>query len=262
VPEGDSIANDARRLEPVLVGKRVESVYATSGSARRHATRIAGRSVLGVRTHGKNLVVDFEGGYSLRVHLAMNGRWQVLDADTAIPGPAKVALTTATHHAVCLAAPTVEVDRTPAIDGRLEELGPDLLDADFEADAAVARARRLDGEPLGRVLLNQRVAAGIGNVYKSEVAFLARVHPHASLRSISDEKLVEIYERARTLLAANVGPGRRTTTGNRFRGGEAWVYGREGKACRRCSSRIVAGRLDDRVSYWCSGCQPGEGEIS
>jgi endonuclease VIII len=262
VPEGDSIANDARRLEPVLVGKRVESVYAIAGSVRRHATRIAGRSVLGVRTRGKNLLVDFEGGYSLRVHLAMNGRWQVLSANRPIPGPAKVALTTATHHAVCFAAPTVEVDRTPAIDRRLQELGPDLLDTEFDVSAAVARARTFDGEPLGRVLLDQRVTAGIGNVYKSEVAFLAGVHPHAPLRSITDEKLVAIYEKAQKLLAVNVGPGRRTTTGNRSRGAETWVYGREGKACRRCSSRIVMGRLDDRVSYWCSGCQSGEASIN
>jgi endonuclease VIII len=262
MPEGDSIANDARRLRPVLVGREIEEVYGSAASVRKYAGRILGRVVVAIRTNGKNLLIDVEGGYSLRVHLAMNGRWQVLSADRPIPGPAKVALTTATHHAVCFAAPTVEVDRTPTIDRRLQELGPDLLDTEFDVSNAVERARTFDGEPLGRVLLDQRVTGGIGNVYKSEVAFLAGVHPHAPLRSITDEKLVAIYEKAQKLLAVNVGPGRRTTTGNRSRGGETWVYGREGKACRRCSSLIVMGRLDDRVSYWCSGCQPGEGEIS
>lgn len=257
MPEGDSIASDAIRLGAVLEKQTIEAVYATAASVRKHSGRIVGSTVARVRSVGKNLIVDFDTGYSLRVHLAMNGRWIVLGVGDPVPGAAKVALTTHEYHAVCLAAPTVEVDRKGAIERTLESLGPDLLDKSVDISEVVARARNLDSEPLGRVLLNQRIAAGIGNVYKSELAFLIGVHPHTILSELTDDQMRAIYERASRLLTVNVRRGRRITTGNRSPGGETWVYGREGKACRRCSTRIAAGRLDHRVSYWCPTCQVG-----
>lgn len=256
MPEGDSIASNARRLRPILEGKNIESVYGTSGSVRTNSRRMVGASVTGVRTIGKNLIVDFSTDYSLWVHLEMNGRWAIMTSGRRVPGAARVALSTSRHIAACIGAPTVEVDRTPAIDLILDRLGPDVLDPDFNPNDAVARARHFDEDPLGRVLLNQRVAAGIGNVYKSELAFLAGTHPLRPISALSDSDLAAIFARARTLLAANVGRGSRTTTGNRVRGQTYFVYQRAGEACRRCSQRIEEGRLDDRVTYWCPGCQP------
>lgn len=256
MPEGDSVAGDAAMLRPILLGEVVESVHATSGSVRANVGRIRGRTVTGIRTKGKNLVVDFDSSYSLWVHLGMNGRWRVLGPERRVQGPAKVALTTRAHHAVCLGAPKAEVGRTPAIDLALARLGPDLLDEEVDLDEILARARALpDDTTLARLLLDQTVAAGIGNVYKSELAFLAGVIPSAAIGQLSDEQLLAIYENGMDLLLANIGSGSRSTTGARGRGRTTWVYDSAGLGCRKCSTRISSGRIDDRITYWCPSCQ-------
>lgn len=254
MPEGDSVANDALKLRPVLVGKEIADVYGTKGSVRSNVGRLRGHKVESIRTVGKNLVIDLDSGYSLHVHLGMTGRWRVVPADRKIPGSAGVALTTDSHHAACLGAPTVDVDRTPAIDARLSRLGPDLLSESVDTGEILKRARQRGGS-LAEILLDQTVAAGVGNVYKSELAFLARLHPETSLDRIDDAALAGVYENAVRLLRANVGPGRRTTTGERGRGRETWVYGRAGRACRRCSARIESSGGAERVTYWCPRCQ-------
>ncbi|MBW3666865.1 MAG: DNA glycosylase, partial [Actinobacteria bacterium] len=103
--------------------------------------------------------------------------------------------------------------------------------------------------------LDQRVAAGIGNVFKSELLFLERVHPDTGVADLADETLLDLGRRARRLIPANVGE-RRSTTGERSRGRETWVYGREGKPCRRCGSPVEMGRRQERVTFWCPVCQP------
>lgn len=256
MPEGDSIAGDAAMLRPVLVGEVIEAVHATSGSVRANAGRIRGGTVTGVRTRGKNLVVDFDSGYSLWVHLGMNGRWRLLSPDRRVPGPAKVALTTRAHHAVCLGAPKAEVGRTPAIDLALGSLGPDLLAEEVDYEEILRRVRRLPpGTTLARVLLDQTIAAGVGNVYKSELAFLAGVLPSTPIEKLADEQLLAIYKDARDLLLANIGPGTRSTTGDLGRGRTTWVYNSGGLRCRKCSTQIVSGRIDGRITYWCPSCQ-------
>jgi endonuclease VIII len=256
VPEGDSIAGDATMLRPVLVGEVVEAVHATSGSVRANVARIRGRTVTGIRTIGKNLIVDFDSGYSLWVHLGMNGRWRLLDPRRRPPGQAKVALTTRSHQAACFGAPKAEVGRTPAIDLELGTLGPDLLSDDVDFQDILQRVRALPaGTTLARALLDQTIAAGIGNVYKSELAFLAGVLPSTPIGNLSDEQLLEMYRRARDLLLVNVGPGARSTTGDRGRGRTTWVYNSAGLRCRKCSTQIASGRIDGRITYWCPECQ-------
>lgn len=243
-------------LRPILVGVVVESVHATSGSVRSNVERIRGRTVTGIRTMGKNLMVDFDSGYSLWVHLGMNGRWRLLDPARRAPGPAKVALTTQTHQAACFGAPKAVAGRTPAIDLALGSLGPDLLSEHVDYEDILGRVRALPpGTTLARALLDQTIAAGIGNVYKSELAFLAGVLPSTPIGNLSDGQLLGIYENARDLLLANVGPGVRSTTGDRGRGRTTWVYDSGGLRCRKCSTQIVSGRIDGRITYWCPGCQ-------
>lgn len=255
MPEGDSIAKDAARLRPVLVGRVIVSVYGTSPSVRSNSHRILDETVEDIRTVGKHLVVDMSGGFSVRVHLGMPGRWTIMPADRRFPGSARLVLTTSTHHACCFSAPTVEVDRTAGIDRELARLGPDVLDPGFEPEVFVERARLRPDRGIGEVLLDQRVAAGIGNVYKSELLFLAGVHPRTPIDAISDEKLAEVAERAKSLLSVNVRRGPRITTGERGPGREVWVYGRAGLPCRRCANAVKEDRLGDRVTYWCPGCQ-------
>lgn len=254
MPEGDSVAGHAQLLRPILEGETVVAVGGSSGSVRSHAARMAGASVDRVWTHGKNLVVDFDSGYSLRVHLGMNGRWRITPAGQREPAPAKVVLTTYAHHAACQGAPTVEVDRTAVVEDELSRLGPDLL-GEFDESDFVDRARRAPAGTIAELLLDQRVAAGIGNVYKSEILFLHGIHPHEPPENVSDEELRSMARKATALMRVNVGPGDRSTTGSRARGRRTWVYNRESRACHRCGVAIAGDRLGERVTYWCPGCQ-------
>lgn len=256
MPEGDSIVKNAERLRPILVGQRVASVYGTAPSVRSNSHRLVGQTVEALRAVGKHLVFDMSGDFSVHVHLGMSGRWSILSSDRRAPGAARLVLTTTSHHACCFSAPTVDVDRTEAIDRRLSRLGPDLLGPDFNPRGLVERARTRSDRAIAEVLLDQRVVAGIGNVYKSEVLFLARINPHTPVDQIGDDKLVEIADRARKLMSVNVRSGPRVTTGETALGREAWVYGRAGKPCRRCAAGIAMDRLGDRVTFWCPVCQP------
>lgn len=137
-------------------------------------------------------------------------------------------------------------------------LGPDLLAESFDADEALRRLRERDAWALGVALLDQRAVAGIGNVYKSEVAFIERLDPWSPVRAFDDGSLRNALSEARRLLQANAGRGARTTTGRRGPGRDLWVYGRGGRPCRRCGTPISSRRQGEhaRVTYWCPRCQP------
>jgi endonuclease-8 len=149
----------------------------------------------------------------------------------------------------------VEIDRTKQIEADVAAIGPDLLGA-FDEEEYVRRARIRDDSSMAQMLLDQRVLAGIGNVYKSELLFLAGVHPTTLVRQVDDELLRSVAGRARELLAANVRSGPRSTTGSRVRGRETWVYGRQGRPCRRCGHVIEMSNEGRRVTYCCPHCQP------
>ncbi|MGD2042669.1 MAG: DNA-formamidopyrimidine glycosylase family protein [Acidimicrobiia bacterium] len=255
MPEGDSVAGHAERLRPLLEGQTIIGVEGTVAAVRTSSHRILHATVSEIRTVGKNLLIDLSTGYSVRVHLGMPGRWQIIASDQNPAGSARLVLTTERGRAVCHAAPTVEVDRTPAIDARVAGLGPDLL-GEFDEDEFVRRARTRDRLAMEDLLLDQRVLAGIGNVYKSELLFLEGVHPKTPCSRVGDHQLRSITRRARKLLAANIGPGTRSTTGARGRGLQTWVYGRSGRPCRRCGHAIVRDSRGERVTYWCPTCQP------
>lgn len=256
MPEGDTVAGHAERLRPVLVGSEIELVAGTAPSVRVNSGRILGATVTSVRTLGKNLMIDLSTGFSVLIHLGMNGRWRFgVDPDRT-HGSARLVLATSTDAVALYSAPTVDVDRTPAIDRRLRRLGPDLL-GDFEPSEFVRRARAIGPVTMARLLLDQRVWAGIGNVYKSELLFLEGIDPHTSSERIGDDVLLQIGRRASELLAVNVGRPR-STTGSPERAQNTWVYGQVGHGCRRCGTTIEMGWIDERVTYWCPTCQPPE----
>ncbi len=255
MPEGDSIAGHARRLRSVLVGRVIEEVSGTAPSVRVNSRRVLDAVVGDIRTVGKNLVIDLSTGYSMRIHLGMSGRWVVGELSAAAPhGSARLVLATSAHRVVCYGAPTVAVDRTPAVDAVLARLGPDVL-GDFDDDEFLRRARTVPDQDIASLLLDQRVIAGIGNVYKCELLFLEGIHPARVVSAISDRQLSALARRARSLMASNIGSGRRVTTGSTTRGQETWVYGRPGRPCRRCGTSIAVDRQRERVTYWCPGCQ-------
>ena len=188
--------------------------------------------------------------------MKMTGSWHLYKAGQQWRKPqgyARVVLEVADWQAVCFSAPVVKLG--PARSAGRKDLGPDLCRADIDFAEVVSRARRFapgDTE-IADVLLNQRVAAGIGNVYKSEVLWSLRVSPFELLSELDDEVIEKLYRRASKLLVANLTTVSRTTVP----GGLA-VYGRRGKPCRACGTPIskVAQGEHARVTTWCDRCQP------
>lgn len=265
MPEGDTIHKQATLLQEKLVGQTVTALYARGVAYRV----LVGSVVTSAEAQGKHLFVDV-GKARLHVHLGMNGRLRLDDPrrlTTATAARASLAIVTERIAALWSRAPTVEVLRAAFAHAHpvARTLGPDLLAPDFEPAAAVARARQRPATtPLGVVLMDQRVASGIGNVYKSEVLFLERLDPFAPLSRIDDPTLVRLYAHARTLMQANLGPWRRTTTVDLTKGGfgprgaaRVHVYRRAGHPCRECGTGILVATQGEppRRTYYCSRCQ-------
>jgi endonuclease VIII len=268
MPEGDTIHTLARVLRDELEGRTLERVEVRGRPAPSLAI-----GVRAVEARGKNLLIELASGEVIRSHLGMHGDWHRYPAEaTAWKKPARRAslvLRTADIVLVCFDAGELEFLETGRLgrSRRLRGLGPDLLGAPVAPEALVARARSLQrpAAPVVDLLLDQRVAAGIGNVYKSEVLFLRGIHPLAKAGALADQEIAALFQLAGDLLRANVGGRPRTTTEGRrrgpVRGSRLWVYGRAGRPCLRCGAAIAFAALGRgrRSTYWCPACQ-SEGE--
>lgn len=256
MPEGDTVHSIADGIRERINGQTLCRVAGTSRAVRRHAHRLAGSRVEAVEAVGKHLLIDFEGGWTLHVHLGMTGRWRFgSPTGRRGDGPCRVALETATWTVRCYDAPSVDLGRSPRIWRRISGLGPDLTSSGPDLDDAVRRARaREPGNTISQVLLDQSVAAGIGNVYRNEVLFEAGIHPATPVGSLDDERLLATFGRAARQLRINSGR-RRSTTGSRRHGMRLYVYERENRPCRRCGARILRDRIAGRATFWCPSCQ-------
>lgn len=272
MPEGDTIFRAAETLNRALAGRVVtafESVY--PALTRVDAQQpIVGRRVESVRARGKHLLMRFSGDVVLRTHMRMHGSWHLYRPGERWYRPRRdmrIVVATDRFLAVAFQVPEAEFVQARDLDGhaRLTALGPDLLDPAFDTKEALRRLRAHPDEPIADVVLDQRVIAGIGNVFKSEVLFAARVHPHALVRMLTGDQLTTLLDVARTQLRTNVTPRARTfapapgrrTTGSLSPSKGLWVYGRAGEPCRRCGTPITLDKQsrDARLTYWCAGCQ-------
>ena len=259
MPEGDTVHGIAAGIRERIKEQTLDRVGGTSRSVRRHAHRLVGTRVNAVEAVGKHLLIDFDGGWTLHVHLGMTGRWRFgPPTGRRGDGPARVVLETAGWAARCYDAPSVDLDRSPRIWRRISGLGPDLAVSNPDLAEAVRRAR--DREPrstISEILLDQSVAAGIGNVHRNEVLFETGIHPAAPVGSLDDERLEATFGRAARQLRLNSGR-RRSTTGSRRPGMRLYVYEREDLPCRRCGGPILRDRIAGRTTFWCPSCQePG-----
>jgi endonuclease-8 len=132
-------------------------------------------------------------------------------------------------------------------------LGPDLLGPDWDPKIAAANLVADPDRPLADALLDQRVLAGVGNVYCNELCFLTGHLPTAPVSDVADPR--RLVSRAREMLWLNRFRWNRATTGDTRRGRELWVYGRRGQECRRCGTLIQSDNSGDRITYWCPSCQ-------
>ena len=251
MPEGDTLFNTALTLRPALLG---ESLTAVNIRARGMYRLRVGDTVRSVEAVGKFLEIVVERGLALRTHLHMTGVWHLYEQGERWRRPrhlARAVLETESHVAVCFAAPTVEVG--PAADDRLAHLGPDLCHADVDLDAVLERVAGSDpSTEIAEVLLDQRLAAGIGNVYKNEVLWACEVSPFRPLADVDEPMRRRLYETAAEQLQANLGRWKRQTHPKGLA-----VYNRAGQGCYRCLGRIRTIEHGDigRRTWWCVDCQ-------
>jgi endonuclease-8 len=273
MPEGDTIFRAARTLHRALAGKAVvafETVLPALSRVHDDAP-ITGRTIDTVRAVGKHLLIELSGRLVLRTHMRMNGSWHIYRRGERWRRPRRdmrIVIATEDFEAVAFTVPEAEFLREDALARHkdLRQLGPDLLSPSFDPEEALVRMRARRESAIADVLLNQRVVAGVGNVYKSEVLFICGVDPFAPVASLSDDALRQILETSRRLLTVNVRDGvapmttytgyRRTTRRDDPKE-RLWVYGRGRRPCRRCGAAISVKKtgLDARLTYWCSNCQ-------
>ena len=246
MPEGDALHRAARRLQ-VLVGQQLEvETPHPRAAVKQLAPRLDGRRLESVEAIGKNLLLRFEGGLTIRSHLRMKGRWRVFRRGMQIFGTPWLVLRGEDYVGAMFNGAVLEVDRDVA-----RRLGPDILadPPDFGAMLTRFRNERQERE-IGDALLDQRLVAGIGNLWKAEALWHARVSPWRRLAQISDDELYTTLREAHRLMSARLEgvPGR------------GHVYRRKGRACSRCGAPIKSWPQGDaaRMAYWCPRCQKGE----
>jgi endonuclease-8 len=262
MPEGDTVHRIARVLGAELPGQALTALELHDRGA---VPELAGRTIESVEAVGKHLLVNIAGDWSLRVHLGMHGRWRRRHAREPRTRDWTVIITTGETAYVCERSYRAELLRTSALRAhpRIARLGPDLL-AEPPQIAEMVRRARIPAHAqreIGDAVLDQRIAAGIGNVYKSEVLFECRVHPRTPVRALPDEQLTQIFETAAKLMRLNLLTRRRTSVPLRRReqpsSQRLWVYMRHGKPCLDCGTPIERFLQGDmaRSTYFCPNCQ-------
>jgi endonuclease-8 len=254
MPEGDTVHKVARNLHVALAGGLLTR---TDFRVPSFATAdLSGRVMSEVVARGKHILMRVGGGDTIHSHLAMDGEWTLFRPSERWRSPAhwaRLVLRTEEWEAVGFRLKICEVIPTAHEAEAVGHLGPDPLGPDWDAEEALRRLTADPSRPIGEVLLDQRIIAGLGNVYRSEICFLRGVDPRALVGEVGIEPVVDLAYR---LLQANRETGDQITTGDRRPGRRRWVYERAGRPCRRCGARIES--FDDakgRRTYGCPGCQ-------
>jgi len=269
MPEGHTIHRAARRQRAALAGQRI-ATGSPQGRFAGGAARLDGRVLETVDAHGKHLFYRWQGGETLHVHLGLFGKFRMHRTDPAPPPTENTRLTMRGEDTTLyLAGPTIcELIDADDEEKIRERLGPDPLQTGTNEGGASLFGANLARRriPIGAALLDQKVIAGIGNVYRAEALFLTGIHPTVSARELSLDavgrlwnKSVELLTRGEkagriiTVSPADVGASRRSELPRDQR---LYVYGRHGQKCRRCRTTISTTEMANRRIWWCDGCQP------
>lgn len=265
MPEGDTVWLTAHRLNKALAGQVL-----TTSDFRVPALAtcdLRGRTVTEVIARGKHILTRVEDDLTLHSHLRMDGSWYLSRAGG--PRPRKhpqhmirALLGNTQWLATGYRLHDLQIVRRSAEGDLVGHLGPDLLGPDWDAGAAVANLLTVPHEPIAQALLDQRLLAGIGNMYKSEVLFLERVNPWTPVGSVGN--LDQMVRTAHRVLRMNRDHPEQSTTGYLERGREHWVFERGGQPCLRCRTPVQRGEQGvpprARSTYWCPNCQPSAAE--
>ncbi|OMB82382.1 endonuclease VIII Nei2 [Mycolicibacterium conceptionense] len=249
MPEGDTVFHTATALRDALAGK---TLTRCDIRVPRYATvDLTGQVVDEVLSRGKHLFIRV-GPASIHSHLKMEGSWRIGWSKVAVHR-IRAVLETADSRATGIDLGVLEVLDRDADMATVEHLGPDLLGPDWEPRTAAANLTADPDRPLAQALLDQRVMAGVGNVYCNELCFVFGRLPTSPVSSLTDP--LRVVQRARDMLWLNRSRWNRTTTGDTRNGRQLWVYSRAGEPCRRCGTLIETDKGGERVTYWCPSCQ-------
>jgi endonuclease-8 len=254
MPEGDTIYRVAKRLRPALQGQPLVRIEAPRARGRPPSV---GTTIERVEPVGKHLLIGFAGGIILRTHLRMSGSWHLYRAGERWRRPPhlmRALVEVPDWVAICFSAPVVEFERAAALD----HLGPDLCQPDPDLDLCLQRMAELIDPRAGvaEVLLDHRIACGVGNVFKSEACFAVGIDPRMPIGAVPPGTRRALLATASRQLQANREGGPRQTVAGTP--GSVAVYRRAGQACRRCGTAIQVARTGQhgRSTYWCPTCQP------
>ena len=237
-------------------------------------TPLAGQLVERVESRGKWLLIHFSSGGTLATHMLMSGSWHIYRHGERWQQPRtnmRIVIENSEYIAVGFRVPVAEMHTAQSLarHTRIPLSASDVLSAEFDTGAAARRLLNHQDEAIADVLLNQKVLAGVGNVFKSEICFATGVHPYCKVSALSADQVQALIAAAQKLVAANVledsedaivtyGGRKRRTTHEADPSASLWVYGRGGEPCRRCGEAILR-RIqgpDARVTFWCARCQP------
>jgi endonuclease-8 len=251
VAEGDTILRAARRIDGAIGGEQLEVSTPNPRGRASGVQRLDGGTLERVDARGKHLLLRF-GDLTLHSHLGMSGSWHVYPRGASWRKPAGAAwavLRGESSEAVQFGGPTLRLLRTDALrrDPTLSRLGPDILAANFDAEAVARSLRSQPHRTLGDALLDQTLVAGIGNIFKSEACFAARLDPWRPIADLTEEQLIQVSDAAHKLMQDAVEHGRNANA----------VYRRTGQPCPICGTTILSRGQGDanRTTYWCPQCQ-------
>ena len=250
MPEGDTVFHTAVKLRQALTGR---TLTGCDVRVPRYATvDLSGHTVDEVLSRGKHLFIRV-GPASIHSHMKMDGSWRVVTGPGRSNHRVRIILATGSVRALGIDLGVLEILDRDHDDDVVAHLGPDLLGADWDPHVAAAKLTADPTRSLAAALLDQRVMAGIGNVYCNELCFVSGQLPTSPVSAVADP--LRLCNRARDMLWVNRFRWNRVTTGDTRPGRQLWVYGRDNQPCRRCGTPIRYADTGDRVTYWCPVCQ-------
>lgn len=267
MPEGHTLFRLATGLRETFGGE-VVAASSPQGRFAHGAAVIDGRVLETAGSAGKHLFVRFDNDAIVHVHLGLYGSWPIVALPAPQPvGALRLRLLGTTAYADLRGPTQCALVDEPGMEKVLARLGPDPLRADADPDLAYARIRA-SSRPIGALLMDQSVLAGVGNVYRAEVLYRARLHPLTPGRTVSKRRWNAMWRDLVQLMAYGVGVGRIDTVRPEHepavmgrpprtdsRGGEVYVYRRHEQPCHVCGCRVRTQVLEGRNLYWCPGCQ-------
>ena len=257
MPEGDTIRKIADRLRACLQGQMVTAFVSVDPSLG--PCELTGKQISKVESRGKHLLIFFDSDTVLHTHLGREGRWRLRPApdQQGIHPQTRARIETRQWIAICELAPVAELLTPWSLRHHptLAALGPDILSDQFDIEEASRRIVSNARICIAESLLDQRLCAGIGNVYKSEALFLEQIDPFLWSEQLSLTACVRLLQTTRKWMRRNLSPGiRRTRWGQHA---VKWVYKRAGQHCLKCDDIVKMARIgrQGRSTYFCPTCQ-------